>query len=607
VVVIADGTCSIQDALRAFLQPIKTDDPRIDFYTVYKKEATEYNTDYVKKYDEDLNTTLIFVRHLFLILHPDTQSNSLTLQAGLFSAVSSAFVIDIQSKLEPDPNEQSAALLRAVLFALNQSALPAETAVVPPTHEDPPSEIVTASSLMYASLLISLLAAFVAMLTKQWLNRYLRNAGGSMVERCGDRQRKCDGLDKWPLHLFVESLPVMLQISLLLLACGLCRHLGIVNTFVAHVLVALTVLGILFYLGIVVAGASSYECPFQTPGSNSLRGLWDVTRRRRLAIIRSSWPTLSRMSRVLKRWIQCGFPRPPPPAVLEGVQTDLPVGREVELSWMPKDPALSRTNANDIRCVSWILGNITDPEATDAAIRLAGTIRWFEDGIDVEPPYDVIFSTFKSCFYFSDKVYPGSMDRAYYSMRAILQIHVFATCRSQEFAHRFPLPRISGDAGDPGGYLTAILELYRCLRLGEIRTLYSHGLPPTASPAHLRWAANLLVQFAWTKRRPGGIPRSDIDSVWFKCQFWDELPPSAVLNCLLVWCIVLGGHIDEKVLKIEDKLCVEFHFFPLKTHTPPFVAFVWSGYYLHYPAQSYRQSIVHPTLITHASIASYWV
>ena len=53
---------SLQDALRTFFQPIKTGDPRVDFYTVYKRESAEYDTDYVKKYDEDLNTTLIFVR-----------------------------------------------------------------------------------------------------------------------------------------------------------------------------------------------------------------------------------------------------------------------------------------------------------------------------------------------------------------------------------------------------------------------------------------------------------------------------------------------------------------------------------------------------------------
>ena len=54
---------SLQDALRMFFQPIKTEDPRVDFYMMYKRESAEYDVDYVKKYDEDLNTTLIFVRY----------------------------------------------------------------------------------------------------------------------------------------------------------------------------------------------------------------------------------------------------------------------------------------------------------------------------------------------------------------------------------------------------------------------------------------------------------------------------------------------------------------------------------------------------------------
>ena len=53
---------SIQEALRMFLQPIKNDDPRLDFFTMYKRETMEYDTDYMQKHNEDLNTTLIFVR-----------------------------------------------------------------------------------------------------------------------------------------------------------------------------------------------------------------------------------------------------------------------------------------------------------------------------------------------------------------------------------------------------------------------------------------------------------------------------------------------------------------------------------------------------------------
>ena len=64
---IAFTIYSFQDALRTFFQPIKNDDARIDFYTMYKREATEYDTDYVKKYDEDLNTTPTFVGRVSFI------------------------------------------------------------------------------------------------------------------------------------------------------------------------------------------------------------------------------------------------------------------------------------------------------------------------------------------------------------------------------------------------------------------------------------------------------------------------------------------------------------------------------------------------------------
>ena len=53
---------SIQEALRMYLQPIKNDDPLLDFYTMYKQETMEYDTDSMRKYDDDLNISLIFVR-----------------------------------------------------------------------------------------------------------------------------------------------------------------------------------------------------------------------------------------------------------------------------------------------------------------------------------------------------------------------------------------------------------------------------------------------------------------------------------------------------------------------------------------------------------------
>ena len=59
---------SLHSALKEFFDPLRTDDSRADFFAVYHKESGEFDRDYAKKYDEDLNTSLIFVSHLISIL-----------------------------------------------------------------------------------------------------------------------------------------------------------------------------------------------------------------------------------------------------------------------------------------------------------------------------------------------------------------------------------------------------------------------------------------------------------------------------------------------------------------------------------------------------------
>ena len=213
---------------------------------------------------------------------------------------------------------------------------------------------------------MSLLAAFVAMLGKQWLNRYLRNSGGSVIERCGDRQRKCDGLEKWPLHTFVEGLPVMLQISLLLLACGLCRYMWSINAFVAGTLIILTGLGAIFYIAIVIAGMSSYACPFQTPVSTNLRNPWKKVRHGIVSSIVRFKRVFSRTHRMWNQRVRSLLRHQSLPTAipLENVQVDR---SELWLKLRDLD-VIRRSNASDAQCVSWILRNITDPEALDAAI-----------------------------------------------------------------------------------------------------------------------------------------------------------------------------------------------------------------------------------------------
>jgi len=135
------------------------------------------------------------------------------------------------------------------------------------TWTGPPPEIVTVQSLLYASLATSLFAPFLAMLGKQWVNRYLRNRGGSAADKNRDRQRKLDGLEKWRFHLTIESLPVMLQLALLLLGCALSLYLWTISRAAAGVTIAVTLFGVTLYVFLILAATLYYNCPYQTPPS----------------------------------------------------------------------------------------------------------------------------------------------------------------------------------------------------------------------------------------------------------------------------------------------------------------------------------------------------
>ena len=507
---------------------------------------------------------------------------------------------------------------------------PDEEPAIPPAWGGPPQEIITTLDLLYASLLMSLLAAFVAMLGKQWLNRYLRHAGGSVVERCGDRQRKFEGLQKWPFRLFIESLPIMLQIALLLLTCGLSRHMWSVNTSVACVVISFAILGIVFYIGIVVAGTSSYQCPFQTPASMALRHLRDSGTTRKLlvglsplgiisliyATWRISWHGLVSAYHRIHNIIRHPFSLEILPSRIMPVIRDetrkighqtitfllqidrafrnakqrlvrgirrfrrrglLPSTTEdaSQQSLIPQDiprlrvcvwnvETLRKQNTDNARCVSWVLWNITDPEAIDSAIRLAGTIRWFDGDSDGDPPFDLIVSTFEACFDSAKQLYPGMRDRAYFSARAILQINTGARAQSSERASQYPLPVIflsSFQRTDPDlHHILHILER----NVGSHRPTLDFPRGGINTHAHSLCLSNLFVDLA----RVG--PNPILESYRSYLTVAVANYRGVIANILLMWYMFLGGQLEEEIIWAVDKTyAVIFSvFIPLKLCIP---------------------------------------
>jgi hypothetical protein len=118
-------------------------------------------------------------------------------QAGLFSAVTAAFIIQVHPQLQPDPADESTALLRAILYNLDNTMFGGNPPSLP-QWTGPSRAMIQVQAMLYASLAASLLSAFLAMLGKQWLNRYASaDVRGTGIERSQNRQRKLNGIITW--------------------------------------------------------------------------------------------------------------------------------------------------------------------------------------------------------------------------------------------------------------------------------------------------------------------------------------------------------------------------------------------------------------------------
>jgi len=185
--------------------------------------------------------------------------------------VTSAFIIQVQPQLQPDPNEDTVALLRVLIHKIDNTTFGNDVPTIP-QWSGPPHTIVQVQAILYASLAVSLFSAFLAMLGKQWLNRYASiDMRGSAIQRSQNRQRKLDGIVTWYFDHVMELLPLMLQFALLLLGCALSRYLWGINVDVASVVIGVTSFGVTSYALFIVAGTASASCPYQTPGANILR------------------------------------------------------------------------------------------------------------------------------------------------------------------------------------------------------------------------------------------------------------------------------------------------------------------------------------------------
>ncbi|KIJ37826.1 hypothetical protein M422DRAFT_161965, partial [Sphaerobolus stellatus SS14] len=121
-------------------------DPETRVWRSYEGVAKEHDEEFLEKHNTSLDSLLIF--------------------ASLFSAVSSAFIVQAQSSLSPDPSDTTNELLMIVAHIINATIFPNQPLVLTPST-GPETSVVWAQAFGYASPSMSLLAAFGAVIGKQ--------------------------------------------------------------------------------------------------------------------------------------------------------------------------------------------------------------------------------------------------------------------------------------------------------------------------------------------------------------------------------------------------------------------------------------------------------
>ncbi|KIJ46947.1 hypothetical protein M422DRAFT_96507, partial [Sphaerobolus stellatus SS14] len=123
-------------------------DDKTSFWMTYERVVKQHDEEFLELRNVDLDSLLIFIN------------------AGLFSAVSSAFIVDMESALQPDPSDTANALLMIIAQNTGSLIFSNQTLSLPIWTGPGPFQLAI-QCLAYLSLSLSLLSAFGAVLAKQ--------------------------------------------------------------------------------------------------------------------------------------------------------------------------------------------------------------------------------------------------------------------------------------------------------------------------------------------------------------------------------------------------------------------------------------------------------
>ncbi|KAL1724033.1 hypothetical protein EV715DRAFT_286092 [Schizophyllum commune] len=193
----------------------------------------------------------------------------LLVYAGLFSAVVTTFVSQSSSKLEPDYAKITASLVYELVLMQRTAGSGTPRTEVPTSQFTDDSDTTTTSDLWVnglwmASLSLSLLTALLSVLAKQWIQYFNSMHGRTPRQRAFIRQYRHQSFERWKVSLIVSSLPILLNVALLLFLAGLAVFTTAGNHSVSIVVICFSTFITLVFIVSVLLPVFVHECAYKT-------------------------------------------------------------------------------------------------------------------------------------------------------------------------------------------------------------------------------------------------------------------------------------------------------------------------------------------------------
>ncbi|CAE6339055.1 unnamed protein product [Rhizoctonia solani] len=243
-------SCYLVDPPQEFDEEGKELGPDAQVWKTYVREADRVDEELVDGWNKSMDVNLIF--------------------AALFSAISTAFVIESYKNLKQDPADVSAQTLLVIshtLLSLANASQPATSTPAPTGGAEPFRASVSAicvNVLWFLSLSLSVAVSLISMLAKEWCLEFMSGRTGPPGSQARRRQRRWDGLESWRMKEVLTVLPSLIHLSLLLFAIGLCVFLWDVHYGVAIPVVIVTTLAAGAYFACTILPFIDNYCPYGT-------------------------------------------------------------------------------------------------------------------------------------------------------------------------------------------------------------------------------------------------------------------------------------------------------------------------------------------------------